>query len=104
LYDQERNAYNTYGLNVDHSHPVGYSNFVGHPILLHHTNLDIIRASRAVAERIYLNCLTRYMRNAKRWTGSQTVELQKHFTREKMHGLGPLYRDYLLGMFPPELL
>jgi hypothetical protein len=86
MYDQECNAYNTsYGLN------------------LCHPNLEAIRACRGSAERRYVHCLIGYMRDANRMTGWQTAELQKSFAHQRVGDPVMQYRNYLLGLFPPEL-
>jgi hypothetical protein len=67
------------------------------------SSLQIIRASRASAERRYVNCLIRYRRDAKNMTAFEATQLQKDFTREKMSDLGVSNSNYLLGMYPREL-
>jgi hypothetical protein len=85
LYNQEHSAYTAYGSNVRHS------------------NLQMICASRASAERRYVNCLIRYLRDANRMSAFQANELQKAFTRERMSDLRVSNSNFLLGMFPREL-
>jgi hypothetical protein len=64
---------------------------------------QMVRSSRATAERRYVNCLIRYCRAANRMTPTQANELQKNFTREKMGEMGLPNSNYLLGMYPREL-
>jgi hypothetical protein len=85
LYTQENHIVSNRGLNTRES------------------SLQIIRASRASAERRYVNCLIRYCRDANRMTPFQAKQLQNDFTREKMGDLGVSNSDYLLGMYPREL-
>jgi hypothetical protein len=86
LYTQEQHAaYNSRGLNERQS------------------SLQMVRASRASAERRYVNCLIRYCRDANRMSAQQATQLQKHFTREKMSDLGVSNSEYLLSMYPREL-
>jgi hypothetical protein len=65
-----------------------------------HSSLQVVRASRASAERRYVNCLIRYCRDAKRMTAFEATQLQKNFTREKMSDLGVSNSSYLLSMYP----
>jgi hypothetical protein len=86
LYMQEQTAvYNSRGVNVRQS------------------SLQMVRASRASAERRYVNCLIRYCRDAKHMSAQEANQLQKHFTRERMGDLGVSHSDYLLSMYPREL-
>jgi hypothetical protein len=86
LYTQEQHAvYNSRGVNARQS------------------SLQMVRASRASAERRYVNCLIRYCRDANRMSAQQATQLQKHFTRERMGDLGVSHSDYLLSMYPREL-
>ncbi|KAH7093743.1 hypothetical protein FB567DRAFT_610333 [Paraphoma chrysanthemicola] len=85
LYNQENTALARRGTNVRES------------------SLNMIRASRALSERRYVNCLIRYMRDAGRMTSFEATQLQKHFTRERMADLGVSHSNYLLGMYPREL-
>jgi hypothetical protein len=85
LYTQEQKALSKRGINTRHS------------------TLQMIRASRASAERRYVNCLIRYSRDANYMSASQANQLQKDFTREKMSDLGVSNSSYLLGMYPREL-
>ncbi|KAF1848926.1 uncharacterized protein K460DRAFT_364866 [Cucurbitaria berberidis CBS 394.84] len=66
-------------------------------------SLPMIRASRGTAERRYVNCLVRYLRDANRMSAIQANQLQRNFTRDKMVGMGVSNQDYLLGMYPREL-
>lgn len=86
LYNQEHSAYTAYGFNARHSH------------------LQMISASRASAERRYVNCLVRYLRDTNRMSAYQANVLQKAFTREGMSDLRVSNSNFLLGMFPRELL
>ena len=65
-------------------------------------NLPSIRSSRGTAERRYVNCLIRYLRDTKRMTGSQANELQGNFTRARMNEMVS-NKEYLLGIYPHEL-
>jgi len=86
LYMQEQTAvYNSRGFNSRQS------------------SLQMVRASRASAERRYVNCLIRYCRDANRMSAQEATQLQKHFTRERMSDLGVSHSDYLLSMYPREL-
>jgi hypothetical protein len=85
LYTQEQSILTKRGVNARHS------------------TLQIVRTSRASAERRYVNCLIRYCRDANQMTASQANQLQKDFTREKMSDLGISNGNYLLGMYPREL-
>jgi hypothetical protein len=85
LYTQEHDALSNGGINA------------------RQPSLQIIRASRASAERRYVNCLIRYCRDAKCMTAVQANQLQKSFTREKMSDLGVSNSSYLLGLYPREL-
>jgi hypothetical protein len=67
------------------------------------SSLQIIRASRASAERRYVNCLIRYCRDAKHMTAFQATQLQNDFARDKMGDLGRSNSNYLLSMYPREL-
>lgn len=66
-------------------------------------DLSDVSAARARAERRYVNCLIRYLRNANQMSGVQAAEMQRTFTRQKMEGVGVNNRAYLLGMYPREL-
>lgn len=59
---------------------------------------------RARVERRYVNTLIRYLRNAKRMSATEAARLMQRFTRERMAGLGPVNRTYLLGLYPSELM
>jgi hypothetical protein len=85
LYTQENHIVGNGGLNARDS------------------SLQIIRASRASAERRYVNCLIRYCRDANRMTSFQANQLQNDFTREKMGDLRFSNSNYSLGMYPHEL-
>jgi hypothetical protein len=85
LYAQEQHALSNRGINARQS------------------TLDIVRASRASAERRYVNCLIRYCRSANHMTAFQANQLQKDFTRERMSDHGVPNSSYLLGMYPREL-
>jgi hypothetical protein len=85
LYTQEQDALSNGGINARQS------------------SLQIIRASRASAERRYVNCLIRYCRDAKCMTAVQANQLQGNFTRQKMSDLGISNSSYLLGLYPREL-
>lgn len=65
-------------------------------------NLPSIRASRATAERRYVNCLIRYLRDANRMSSGEATQLQHSFTRARMSAMLS-NEDYLLGMYPREL-
>lgn len=73
-------------------------------------SLQVIRSSRASAERRYVNCLIRYCRDAGRMSAVQAGTLQSVYTRDKMGmgmgmgGVGAPSSGYLLGMYPRELL
>lgn len=67
------------------------------------STLNMVRSSRATAERRYVSALIRYCRAANRMTRAQATELQKHFTRERMGDMAPPNSNYLLGMYPHEL-
>ncbi|KAJ4350077.1 uncharacterized protein N0V89_008698 [Didymosphaeria variabile] len=58
---------------------------------------------RGCAERRYVNALIRYMRDANQMSSSEATHLQHYFTRQKMEGIGPINKGYLLGMYPREL-
>ncbi|KAF9697542.1 hypothetical protein EKO04_004109 [Ascochyta lentis] len=66
---------------------------VAHPII----------AARERAERRYVNCLVRYLRNTNQMSAVEAREMQARFTRRKMEGIGLKNRAYLLGMYPREL-
>ncbi|KAH4007433.1 hypothetical protein HBH98_010520 [Parastagonospora nodorum] len=86
LYTQEQHAfYNSRGASARQS------------------SLQMVQASRASAERRYVNCLIRYCRDANQMSAQQATQLQKHFTRERMGDLGVSHSDYLLSMYPREL-
>lgn len=85
LHTQEQHALMTRGINSRES------------------TLQMIRSSRASAERRYVNCLIRYCRDANRMTPVQATQLQSVFTREKMGDSGFPSSNYLLGMYPHEL-
>ena len=85
LYTQEQHALSKRGVNARQS------------------TLQMVRSSRASAERRYVNCLIRYCRDANRMTAFQATQLQKDFTREKMGDLGVSNSNYLLDMYPCEL-
>ncbi|KAL5113288.1 hypothetical protein ACEQ8H_008849 [Pleosporales sp. CAS-2024a] len=67
------------------------------------SGLGVVRASRASAERRYVNCLIRYCRKANRMSALEAGRLQRHFTRKKMSDLKVSHKDYLLSMYPREL-
>lgn len=69
----------------------------------HDSTLQMVRASRASAERRYVNCLIHYCRDAGRMNAAQATQLQKDFTREKMGDAHASNSAYLLGMYPREL-
>jgi hypothetical protein len=85
LYTQEQHAILKGGINARQS------------------TLQMVRSSRASAERRYVNCLIRYCRDANRMTPLEANQLQKAFTREKMGDMGFPNSNYLLGMYPCEL-
>ncbi|KAH7412003.1 hypothetical protein DE146DRAFT_784606 [Phaeosphaeria sp. MPI-PUGE-AT-0046c] len=85
LYAQEQNVISSGGIDARQS------------------TLQMIRASRATAERRYVNCLIRYCRDSNRMTAWQATQLQSDFTRQKMTNLGVYNGNYLLGLFPREL-
>ena len=67
------------------------------------SNLREIRSSRGTAERRYVNCLIRFLRDTNRMSSGQATQLQQAFTRDKMAGMGMSNQKYLLGMYPREL-
>jgi len=85
LYNQEQHTLMNRGLNVRQS------------------TLQMVRSSRATAERRYVNCLIRYCRAANRMTSAEANQLQKDFTHEKMGDMGLPNSNYLLGLYPREL-
>jgi hypothetical protein len=62
-----------------------------------------ITAAIARAERRYVNCLIRYLRDANQMTSVEATEMQRSFTRQKMEKAGTNNRVYLLGRYPHEL-
>lgn len=60
-------------------------------------------AARARAERRYVNCLIRYLRDTNQMTPVQASEMQANFTRRKMEASGLNNTVYLLSMYPQEL-
>jgi hypothetical protein len=66
-------------------------------------DLSVIRSARATAERRYVNCLIRYLRDSNRMGRRQSTFLQQQFTRVKMANTGVSYQHYLLSMYPQEL-
>ncbi|KAF1970063.1 hypothetical protein BU23DRAFT_571114 [Bimuria novae-zelandiae CBS 107.79] len=62
-----------------------------------------ISSCRQCAERRYVNALIRYMRDSNQMTAAEATDLQRYFTRQKMEGMGPINKTYLLGMYPREL-
>jgi hypothetical protein len=85
LYTQEQNTLSRGDINARQS------------------SLQIIRASRASAERRYVYCLIRYCRAANCMTTVQASQLRKEFAREKMSNRGVSNSSYLLGLYPREL-
>ncbi|KAJ4331303.1 hypothetical protein N0V95_009904 [Ascochyta clinopodiicola] len=85
-YDQEQNLYN---------------------LSTRWTNITIVisqsTAAREQAERRYVNCLIRYLRDTNRMSAVEANEMQRNFTRQKMEKAGLPNRAYLLGMYPREL-
>jgi hypothetical protein len=67
------------------------------------STLQMVRASRATAERRYVNCLIRYCRDAGCMNAAEATRLQKDFTRERMGNFHSSNSAYLLGMYPWEL-
>lgn len=66
-------------------------------------DLPQIIAARARAERRYVNCLIRYLRDTNQMSSAQANEMQANFTRRKMQESGVSNGPYLLGMYPHEL-
>ena len=58
---------------------------------------------RGTSERLYVNVLIRYLRDSHQMTSFQASDLQRFFTRQRMNGIGPVNKAYLLGLFPREL-
>lgn len=63
-----------------------------------------ITTARERAERRYVNCIIRYMRDANQMSGVEAKEMQGNFTRRKMGGTSTANRTYLFGMYPRELM
>lgn len=66
-------------------------------------DLKRICACRARAERRYVTCLIRYLRNSNRMDAIEANKLQKKFTRKYTATTGTSNMEYLLGMYPCEL-
>ncbi|KAF3035343.1 hypothetical protein E8E12_006774 [Didymella heteroderae] len=66
-------------------------------------NLPEVIASRARAERRYVNCLIRYLRDSNEMSAVEARQLQGSFTKHKMEKAGVNNCAYLLGMHPSEL-
>jgi hypothetical protein len=64
---------------------------------------ELVQKARGLAERKYVHALIQYGRDIKRMQPQEATELQRTFTRAKMTGLGPVYRNFLLSLFPREL-
>lgn len=62
-----------------------------------------ITTARERAERRYVNCMIRYMRDTNQMSGLAAKELQGKFTRRKMDGTDMPNRTYLLELYPREL-
>ncbi|KAJ8107052.1 hypothetical protein OPT61_g9132 [Boeremia exigua] len=62
-------------------------------------NFPEINAARARAERRYVNCLIRYLRDTNQMTPAQATEMRANFTRRKMKDSGVNNAPYLLA--PP---
>ena len=58
---------------------------------------------RGTAERRYVNVLIRYLRDSHQMTAVEAADLQRYFTRQRMNGMGPVNKAYLLSLFPREL-
>jgi hypothetical protein len=66
-------------------------------------NIPSTTAARERAERRYVNCIIRYLRNTNKMSSVEAVEMQGNFTRQKMKNAGMTNRTYLLRMYPREL-
>lgn len=66
-------------------------------------NLPQITVARARAERRYVNCLIRYLRDTNQMSPVEATQMQANFTRRKMEQAGMSSKGYLLGMYPHEL-
>lgn len=66
-------------------------------------NLSGVSAARATAERRYVNCLIRYLRDTDQMSPVEATEMQANFTRRKMESVCMSNEAYLLGMYPHEL-
>ena len=67
------------------------------------SDMHMIRTRRQTAERRYVNCLIKYMRDANRMNRDTAVQLQHQFTRQKMAGLSIINQQFLFSMYPYEL-
>lgn len=66
-------------------------------------NFPEVSAARARAERRYVNCLVRYLRNTNQMSAVEATQMQGNFTKRKMEKAGMNNSAYLLGMYPYEL-
>lgn len=66
-------------------------------------SLPEVVAARARAERRYVNCLVRYLRDTNRMSAMEARQLQGNYTKQKMKKVGLNNYVYLLGMYPYEL-
>ena len=66
-------------------------------------NFPEVSAARARAERRYVNCLVRYLRDTNQMSAIEARQLQGNFTKHKMEKGGANSSVYLLGMYPYEL-
>ncbi|KAF2623910.1 hypothetical protein BU25DRAFT_170426 [Macroventuria anomochaeta] len=66
-------------------------------------NFPEVTAARARAERRYVNCLIRYLRDTNQMNPAEATQMQANFTRRKMEQARMSNRVYLLGMYLHEL-
>lgn len=66
-------------------------------------NPSEVIAARGRAERRYVNCLIRYLRDTNQMSSMEARQLQGNFTKHKVEKVGVNNCVYLLGMFPYEL-
>ncbi|KAF2110844.1 hypothetical protein BDV96DRAFT_583040 [Lophiotrema nucula] len=67
-------------------------------------DIAAVRTSRGNTERRYVNALVRYKRINNQMRPFEAQDIQSQFTRKKMGNVGPVNKDYLLSLFPRELL
>jgi hypothetical protein len=66
-------------------------------------NFPEVFAARARAERRYVNCLIRYLRDTNQMSAIEARQLQGNFTKHKIEKVGANSCVYVLDMYPFEL-